>query len=411
MSYSLWIGRLAVFAVVIASSSAGINAADWPQWRGPARDGKSSETGLLKSWPAGGPKLVWKTQGLGEGYSSFSVVQGRLFTQGQRGDREFVLALDVNTGKKLWETLTGRPFREQRGHGPRGTPTIDGDRLYALAADGTLVCLETATGKQVWSVNVVDRYRGQVLHWGISESPLVDGDRVIVMAGGRGASIVALDKRDGKLLWQSQSDQAGYSSAIVFDWGGIHQIATFTGQAAVGLAAKNGELLWRYEKVSNRTANIATPIFSDGHVFVSSAYGTGCALLKLTTDGGGVKASEVYFSRDMKNHYNSSVLVGDYLYGYNDAILTAMKFRSGEVAWRDRSVGKGSLIYAEGNLYCLSENGVMGLVEATPAGYREKSRFEISRGEFPTWTPPVIANAKLYLREQDNLYCYDIKAN
>ncbi len=402
------LGRLAI-NVLFIQFALPAPAADWPQWRGPKRDGTSSETGLLKSWPSGGPKLVWKTQGLGEGYSSFAIVQGRLFTQGQHGNQQFVMALDTSTGKKLWETPTGQPFREQRGHGPRGTPTVEGDRLYALAADGTLACLETATGKAVWTVNLMDRFRGRVIHWGISESPLLDGDRVIVMAGGDGAAIVALDKKNGNLVWKSQSDQAGYASAIAFDWGGVRQIVTFTGEAAVGLAAKNGELLWRYTKISNRTANIATPIFRDGQVFVSSDYGTGCALLKLAVYGGSVKASEVYFNRDMRNHYSTSVLAGDTLYGFSSQILTAMKFQTGEVAWRDRSVGKGSLIYADGHLYCLSEDGVVGLVEATPAAYKEKSRFQISRGQYPTWTPPVISNARLYLREQDNLYCYDIK--
>jgi outer membrane protein assembly factor BamB len=185
---------------------------------------------------------------------------------------------------------------------------------------------------------------------------------------------------------------------------------TLTGEAAVAVSAKNGELLWRYDRVSNRTANIATPIFFDGKVFVSTDYGTGGALLKLTPEGGGVKMSEVYFTREMKNHYSSSVLVNGYLYGFNSTVLTAMKFDTGEVAWRDRSVGKGSVTYADGHLYTLGENGTMGLVEATPAGYKEKSRFEIARGEFPTWTPPVIANGKLFLREQDNLYCYRITA-
>ena len=399
--------RAAVFSLLLALVPA--IADDWPQWRGPNRDGKSAETGLLKSWPAGGPPVVWKTAGLGEGYASFSVVKGRLFTQGQRGNQEFVMAFDTSTGKKVWETPTGKAFRESRGHGPRGTPTVDGSRLYALAADGTLACLETATGKPVWIQNVVERYGGQVINWGISESPLVDADRVIVMAGGRGAGVVALDKDNGKLIWKSQGDEPGYSSAIAFDVGGIRQLATLTGEAALGLNMKNGELLWRYTKVSNRTANIATPIFHDGQVFVSSDYGTGCALLKLVPQGGGVKASEVYFSRQMKNHYSSSVLVGDYLYGFDSSVLTAMKFQTGEVAWRDRSVGKGGLISADGHLYAIGETGVIGLVEANPSGYKEKSRFSIPQGAFPTWTPPAISDGKMFLREQDNLYCYNVK--
>ncbi len=388
----------------------GAIAAEWPQWRGPERNGISTETGLLKSWPSGGPPLLWKARGLGQGYAAFSISRGLLFTQGQRGDREFVLAIDVNSGKKAWETLTGEPFRERRGDGPRGTPTLDGDRLYAMAADGTLVCLEQRTGKEIWTVNFRQRFNADAPHWAYSESPLVDGDHLIVTPGGRGAAVVALDKKTGATVWKSLSDHAGYSSAVAFDFGGIHQMAILTGEAAIGLNLKNGEPLWRYDKVSNRTANIATPIYHDGAIFVSTAYGTGCALLRLTADGGSVKATEVYFSREMMNHYSTSVLVGDYLYGFSNAILTAMKFATGEVVWKDRSVGKGSVAYAEGKLYALSEDGVMGLIEATPAGYKEISRFEIARGEFPTWTPPVISDGRMYLREQDNLYCYDIKS-
>ena len=315
-------------------------AADWPQWRGPNRDGISAETGLLESWPAGGPPLLWKTQGLGEGYASFSVVGGRLYTQGQRGNQEFVIAIDTNTGKQLWMTPSGTAFRERRGHGPRGTPTIDGTRLYAMAADGTLLCLDTATGKRIWGMNVVEKFGGEVPNWGISESPLVDGDRVIVTPGGSGAAVVALAKNDGALIWKSQSDSAGYSSPMPFDAGGARRVAVFTGDGAVGLDMRTGELQWRYNRVSNRTANIATPIVHNGHVFLSSDYGTGAALLKLTPENGSVRATQVYFTSEMKNHYSTSVLVGEHLYGYSSSILTAMKFLTGEVAWRDRSVGK-----------------------------------------------------------------------
>jgi outer membrane protein assembly factor BamB len=380
--------------------------ADWPQWRGIHRDGISAETGLLESWPKGGPPLAWKITGLGEGYSSAAIIAGQLFIQGQQGNEEFVVALDAASGKPLWKAHTGIPFQESRGYGPRGTPTIDGDRLYALAADGMLVCLETTTGKRLWGFNIVDFFHGRVLHWGMSESPLVDGDRLIVTPGGRGAAVVALDKMTGKTLWQSQNDTAGYSSAMAFDFGGAHRIVVFTGEAAIGLDPASGKLLWRYERVANGTADIATPIVHDGQIFVSSDYGTGCVLLKAAADG---SASEVYFNRDMRNHYSTSVLVGDYLYGFSSSILTAMKFSTGEVAWKNRSVGKGSLIYAEHNLYALGEDGIVGLVEATPTEYRENSRFEISKGGFPTWSQPVIANGKLYLRDQDNLFCYNIK--
>src|SRR5262249_46892900 len=305
--------------------------ADWPQWRGPHRDGISSETGLLDTWPAGGPKLVWKTQGLGDGYSSFAVVCDRLYTQGQQGNEEFVAAFDTNSGKQVWKAASGRAFRESRGHGPRGTPTVDGTRLYALAADGTLVCLDASSGQRIWEVNLIDKFGGRVPTWGISESPLIDGDRVIVTPGGPGASVVALEKLKAGLLWKSQSDPAGYSSPIAFDAGGSRKVVVFTAHGAIALDMKTGDLQWRYDKVANRTANIATPIVHDGYVFLSSDYGTGCALLKLTPSGKAVGASEVYFNRDMRNHYTTSVLVGDHLYGFSSGILIAMKFLTGQV--------------------------------------------------------------------------------
>jgi len=384
-------------------------AADWPQWRGPQRDGISRETGLLNEWPSGGPRQIWQTKGLGQGYSGLAIAQGRLFTQGQSADGQFVLALDIATGKRLWETPTGPAYAQDRGAGPRGTPTLDGDRLFAMAGEGTLISLDAQTGKVMWKMNVMEKFGGQVPHWGVSESPLVDGSNLIVTPGGPGAAIVALNKKTGDLVWKSQSDPAAYSSAIEAEVAGIRQIIAVTADAVVGLRASNGALLWKYDKASNRTANIATPIFQNGLVFLSSAYGTGCALLKLTAQGDSVNASEVYFTKEMQNHYSTSVVVDGNVYGFSNAILTAMNLQSGQVAWRDRSVGKGSVAYADGKLYLLSEDGVVGLAEATPAAYMEKSRFQIPRGEFPTWTPPVISGGRLYLREQDNLYSFDIR--
>ena len=321
------------------------SAADWPQWRGPNRDGKSAETGLLASWPAGGPRLVWKAQGLGEGYSSFCRGGRPPLHSGPAGRP----AVRPGPGRQYRQTALEdaiRPRLRQRAGAtaPAARPTIDGNRLYALAADGMLVCLEIETGKRIWGFNIGERFGGSVPRWGYSESPLVEGDRVIVTPGGRGAAVVALNKATGDLLWKSQDDAAGYSSAVPFDAGGTRGLAILTAGAAIGLDMKNGALLWRYPKVANRVANIATPIVHDGHVFVSTDYGTGCALLKLTPDGGSVKASEVYFNRDMRNHYTTSVLVGDYLYGFSSSILTAMNFMTGKVAWRDRSVGKGNCI-------------------------------------------------------------------
>src|SRR4030095_1991925 len=246
-------------------------AANWPQWRGPNRDGISKETGLLKEWPAKGPPLIWKASGAGGGYSSFSIANGRLYTMGLRGDREFIVAFDIATGKQAWATPHGSAFRNDKGDGPRGTPTIDGDRLYALGGSGDLSCLDARTGKVIWSKNALTVFGGSNIRWGISESPLVLGNKLLVNPGGPGASIVALNKADGSLIWKSQSDEAGYSSAIPLELNGTTQVVFFTGRRAVGLDAKDGRLLWEYEKPSNSTANVATPIVEANRGFISSA--------------------------------------------------------------------------------------------------------------------------------------------
>jgi outer membrane protein assembly factor BamB len=404
---------LCLTAICVLSLSAVVsNRAldDWPQWRGVNRDGKSVERGLLKSWPQGGPKLVWRTSGAGEGYSSFAVSGGKVYTLGARGGTEYVMAFDESTGKKLWEVAHGSRFSNDRGDGPRSTPTIDGGQLYAYGASGDLSAMDAATGKVLWKLNVLQQFRGRNITWGLSESPLVLRDRIVVNAGAPGASIVAVNRKDGSVLWRSQGDPAGYSSGMLDEIGGIPQGIFFTGQRVVGVDTRDGRLLWSYDRVSNDTANIATPIVKGNRVFVSSDYGTGGALLELTPAGNTINAKEVYFTHEMRNHHASSVLIGDYLYGFSRAILMAMKFDTGEVAWRDRSVGKGSVIFADERLYLFSENGVVGLAEPNPAGYREHGRFELQTGSLPTWSHPVVANGKLYLRDQDTIYAYDVRA-
>jgi outer membrane protein assembly factor BamB len=395
-----------VMLLMLAQQAVAQTGANWPQWRGPNRDGISKETGLLKQWPAEGPALVWKASGAGRGYSSFSISNGKLYTMGLRGDREFVVAFDIATGKEAWASPHGSAFRNDRGDGPRGTPTIDGDRVYALGGNGDLSALDARTGKLAWSKNVLREFGGSNITWGISESPLVLGNKVLVNAGGPGASIVALKKTDGSVIWKSQSDEAGYSSAVPVEINGGTQVVFFTAKRAVGLDERDGRLLWEYQRPANDTANAATPIVRANRIFISSDYGTGGGVVEIKPDN---KAQEIYFTKDMRNHHSSSVLIGDYLYGFSGSILTAMKFDTGEIAWRDRSVGKGSLVYADGNLYCLSENGVVGLVEATAAGYKEKGRFRIEQGSLPTWAHPVVAGGRLYLRDQDTIYAYDVR--
>jgi outer membrane protein assembly factor BamB len=382
---------------------------DWPQWRGPNRDGHSPETGLLKSWPAGGPPQAWRATGAGEGYSSFAVANGRLYTLGARGGREHVMAFDAASGKRLWEAAHGNRFENDRGGGPRGTPTVDGNIVYAFGASGDLSALDAASGKINWTVNVLSKFGGSNINWGLSESPLVLADRILVNAGG---PIVALKKTDGSQIWKSNaSEPAGYSSAVLHEAGGIREAIFFTHTRVVGVDVNSGKQLWSYDRVANNVANIATPIVRENKVFVSSDYGTGCALLELTAGRGGIQAREVYFNRDMRNHHASSVLVGDHLYGFSGAILTAMQFDTGAVAWRDRSVGKGSLVFADQRLYLYGEDGTVGLAEARPDAYREHGRFRLTgTSNRPQWSHPVVSGGKLFLRDQDVIYAYDIRA-
>ncbi|HSF23097.1 MAG TPA: PQQ-binding-like beta-propeller repeat protein, partial [Blastocatellia bacterium] len=311
-----------------------------------------------------------------------------------------------------WVKQIGASLGQDRGPGPRSTPTIDNDRLFALTENGDLGCLKLSDGSVVWSRNILKDFGGRNPKWLISESPLVDGNRLIVTPGGDGASIVALDKTTGKTVWTTKelSDGAGYSSCVVADIQGVRTIVGFTDRAGVGVRASDGKLMWRYEPVSNRTANITTPVVHDNKVFYTSAYGTGCALLDLKAEGGEIKAREVYFNREMMNHHGGVVLINGYLYGFNNAILSCIEFATGKLVWRDRSVGKGTLTFADGQLFLLSENNVVGLAEATPAGYREKGRFQIADQGWPSWAHPVVSAGKLYIRNQGTLTCYDVKA-
>jgi outer membrane protein assembly factor BamB len=385
---------------------------DWPQWRGPDRNGLSKETGLLSQWPRSGPSVAWSAAMLGAGYGSIAVQGDRVYVQGMRNRQSVVTALNRADGKPMWVRVLGAAGEDSRGSGPRGTPTVDVDRLYVLTENGDLACLRAADGTVVWQKNILKEFGGRNIGWLISESPLVDGNRVIVTPGGRGAGMVALDKMTGKTVWVSKelSDDAGYASPIVADVGGVRTIMTFTSEAGVGVRASDGKLMWRNSSAANGTANIATPVYSDGRVFFTSSYGTGAALLGLKASGNEVRAQEIYFTRDMKNHHGGVVLVNGHVYGFNDSILTCLEFATGKMVWRDRSVGKGAVSYADGHLYILSENNVVGLVEATPAGYREKGRFSIADQGLPSWAHPVVSGGRLYIRNQGTLTSYDVRA-
>ena len=407
--------RALTLAVTAFLGAAALNAAtDWPQWQGPDRTRISKETGLLKEWPNGGPRLFWTANGLGSGYGSMAVAGDRVFLQGARGPNSMVIALNRADGKEVWSKALGpieSRMRTDRGAGPRGTPTVDGDRLYVLTENGDLACLKI-DGTAVWHRNILKEFGGPQLQWLISESPLVDGPHVVVSPGGPGAGMVKLDKMTGKTVWTSKelSDSAAYSSITAADVQGVRTYMTFTDTAGVGVRASDGKLMFRYPQAANRTANVATPVYSNNKVFFTSAYGTGGGLLDLTVQNGEVAATEVYFTREMRNHHGGVVLVDGYLYGFSDLILTCLEFTTGKLMWRDRSVGKGSVTFADGHLYIQGETNMVGLAEATPSGYREKGRFEIPDKAMPSWAHPVISDGRLYVRNQDTLLVYDIKA-
>lgn len=409
--------RRDLFPLVFAPAFAGWKAeaateTDWPQFRGPKRDGISSETGLISSIPAGGPKQLWSISGIGDGYGSLSIAGDRLFVQGGKGADSAVHCLNRADGRIIWTHVLGQRLDQDRGGGPRGTPTLDGDMLYAISESGDLHCLKTSTGQPVWRKNLLNDFHANNPHWLISESPLVDGEKLVFTPGGRGAGIVAVDKKTGKDIWFAKelSDPAGYASLLTVEVEGVRAYTTLTAKNAVGVRASDGKLLWKYERVANRTANCAMPLYGNKRVYYSTAYGTGCAALNLKAQNGELQAEEAYFNRDMRNHHGGMVLVDNHVYGFSDAILTCMNFSTGEVAWKDRSVGKGCLTYADGKLWLLSENNVAGIARATPERYQELGRFSIPDQGWPSWAYPVIAGGRLYIRNQNTLACYDVRA-
>jgi hypothetical protein len=395
---------------------------DWPQWQGPGRNAVSRERGLLKEWPKKGPPLAWKVKGIGKGMGGIAVSGGRIYTTGDVGGTAWLFALKESDGKQVWKAKIGRSGRPGfffRPSGPRATPTVDGDRLYVLGQYGDLVCY-TTKGKEVWRKNYLKEFGGDVPRWGFSESPLVDGDKVIGTPGGEGATLVALNKKTGKTIWKSKvpgSPQAAYASAIAIDCAGKRQYVQLTQEALLGVAASDGKFLWRYDKPANtHRISCSTPVYHKGLVFAASAYGAGGGLVKLTKNRkGGVKAKEVYFTKKMQNHHGGMVLSGGCLYGAHGGneggLLSCLDFQTGKVLWSSRRAPKGSLALADDRLYYRTEDGTMLLIEPNRKHYVERGRFrQPDRSYERAWPHPVIANGKLYLRDQDVLLCYDVKA-
>jgi len=403
---------------------------DWPEFRGAARDAVSRERGLLKEWPEGGPKMLWKLDGLGNGLSSVSIAGGRLFTMGDRKSDEgkqlqFVMAYDLRTQELLWATPIGPPHaRGQKG--PRCTPTVSGRLVYALGTEGDLACLDTAKGTVRWKKNLVEEFGGKMMSgWKYSESPLVDGNKVICTPGGDSAIMVALDKSNGETVWKCAApklgdkgaDGAAYSSVVIAEIDGVRQYVQLVGRGVIGVDAETGRFLWGYNRVANNVANIPTPVVRGPYVFATTAYSTGAALLKVVRNDDGFEAREVYFidHKDFQNHHGGIALVGDYIYaghGPNRGDPACIEFGTGKVVWKQKSPSGGSaaVLYADGNLIFRYDRGEVLLVEAAAEQFRIKGRFKAIRGSGPAWPHPVIHDGRLYLRHSDVLACYDLRA-
>ena len=407
----LSIASLASLSLACSVLAPSASAEDWPQWRGPERTAQSAETGLLDQWPDDGPPLAWRAEGVGAGYASLSVANGKIFTLGDLGDGSYVIALDEKSGKPAWKTKLGEAGGHKRYPGPRGTPTIDGGEVFAMNQFSDLACLDAETGELKWSVNLASDFGGKMMSgWKFSESPLVDGDQVVCTPGGNSGTVLALDRKTGKKRWQTSdwTDAAGYSSVVIAEIHGVRQYVQLTGKSVAGIDPDSGKVLWRADR-PGKTAVISTPVIDGDLVFVTSAYGVGCNTFKVSKSGDSFSAEQVYANKEIANHHGGVVLLDGHVFGSSGGTFRCLELESGELAFADRSVGKGATVYADGHLYLRGENGGVALIEATPEELKEKSRFnQPERSSEPAWSHPVIANGKLYLKDQDLLLCYDI---
>jgi outer membrane protein assembly factor BamB len=416
--------RLPILASAILMAATPLFAAstgfDWPQWRGPARDDLSKETGLLKQWPAEGPKKLWSFTNAGQGYAGFAVVGDKLYTMGTRDGSEILFCLDAVKGDEVWVAKLGSILGNKWGDGPRGTPCVDGDVVYALGGEGTLVAVQAKDGKELWRTTMAS-IGGKTPGWGYTESVCVDGKNVLCTPGGPKGTVAAIDKANGQVVWQSAkwTDGAHYSSIVPATINGQAQYVQRSATNIVGLDPKTGDVLWE-QPYPGKTAVIPTPIVKGNQIYVTAGYGVGCMSFVIEP---GNKINMLYdetagTNKVMKNHHGGVILVGDHVYGYSDGLgLVCQDFKTGQEVWSEKGkVQKGAISYADGMFYFLEEgSGNVVLIEASPSAYVEKSRFKIDpqttirSPQGRIWTHPVISNGRLYLRDQDLIFCYAIK--
>lgn len=409
----------AMLSLTAIGADAPASKNDWPSWRGPKRDAISTEKGLLTEWPENGPEVVWTAENLGKGFSSIAIAGGRIYTMGERKGGTFLICLDLD-GKEQWAAKVG-------SGDPNCTPTIDGNRAYTVDRNGELSCVGTESGNVLWTKSFTKDFGGKMMSgWGYSESPLVDGDRLIVTPGSNDAMLAALDKKSGDVIWKSAvpklgdkgPDGAAYSSVVISNAGGTKQYVQLVGKGIVSVRASDGKFLWNYNKITNGTAAIPTPIVRDDYVFCSSGYGDGgAALLKIVKEGADLRADEVWYKKadELQNHHGGVVLLGDYLYmghGHNRGLPVCVNFLTGEPTWgpsRGPGGDSAAIVYADGHLYFRYQNGVMALIEANSKELQVKGKFDVKTKDGPGWPHPVVLGGRLYLRDQQHLHCYNIK--
>lgn len=387
----------------------------WPRFHGPKGDNVSTETGFLERWPEQGPRLLWTARDLGQGFAGVTIADGRIYTAGDIGADLVIFALDMD-GRIQWQTRNGASWTETGPPGARGTPTIDGSRLYHENAHEEVVCLDSRTGRTIWGVNLAAQFQGRRDGYGRAESLLIDGDHVICCPGGATA-MAALDKKTGQTVWKSASagEPAGYASPILAEYRGLRMILTMASRSLIGVDAGSGKLLWRFEHYTPRyVANCVTPIYHDGHVFLSGGYGLGSVLLKIDVKDGKSVIEPVWRSKDLDNRHGGVIRVGDCVYGAshanNSGKWVCLDWRTGGKMYAEKGIGEGSLTCAGTMLYTMSEHRTVGLVKPTPTGYLLLSQFKIPEGGTgPTWAHPVVYGGRLFIRHADRLYTYDVR--
>ncbi|MBW8038892.1 MAG: PQQ-like beta-propeller repeat protein [Planctomycetes bacterium] len=408
---------LAIILSLFVVNSA--TAEDWPQFHGPRRDNRSAETGLLKQWPTGGPELVWKAGGIGQGFATVAIIDGMIYTTGNIDKDTVITAMDMS-GREIWKRKNGPAYT--RSHpGSRSTPTIADGKLYNMNGDGDLICMHARTGATIWTVNMLDKFQGRMIQWGISESPLIDGDNVICCPGGQEVSMAALDRDTGETRWtcRGAGDKPGYTSAMIVDYQGLRQIVTLMYDSAIGVAAETGKLLWQYPHKVRFGVNCDMPIYHDGHVFLFGTWGRGATKLKLNVEGDDCSVEEVWRTAELDNEHGGVMIVDGYLYGQADGDhkrrhMACLELKTGKTMWTARELSgerSASLTFAEGMLYLVSDRGEIGLVRPNPNKFEIVSQFELPKkdqGVF--YAHPVVYGKRLYIRHGEFLYAYDIDA-